>query len=1171
MMAEFVHLHLHSEFSLLDGLGKIDHYVQRALEYGMPAAALTDHGVLYGALDWYKACRKAGLKPIIGVEAYYTPTSIRQRDKHQNHLLLLVENETGYHNLLRLASIAATDGFYYKPRVDRELLAHYHEGLIALTACLGGEVPGHLMAGNEAAARVALGQLVDIFGRERLFLELMDHGLSEQHGVNEGLLRLQRQFALPLVATNDVHYVDRGDAHAQDVLVCIQTGVSVHDEKRLKMSSNELFFKSPAEMAERFAAYPEALTNTLRIAEMCDLRLEPQGFHLPRFPVPAGHSEASYLAEICRQGCRERYGNPSPLVLERLDYELSVINQMGFVAYFLVVWDFVRFARERGILVGPGRGSAAGSLVAYVLGITGLDPLKHNLIFERFLNLGRKEMPDIDLDFQDDRRDEVIRYVTEKYGDDRVAQIITFGTLAAKAAVRDVGRALGMSFNDVDRVARLVPSGPSVSLDEALRVPELAALYAGDGQVRELIETARKLEGVARHASTHAAGVVITPEPLHQYVPIQRTGKSDDITTQYHMNLLAEIGLLKMDFLGLSTLTVIGRACAFARQRHGVTLTPETIPLDDAASYEIFQRGETLAIFQLEGGMATRMTTDVRPTGFDDVVALMALVRPGPMELAPVFCNRKHGREAITYLHPALEPLLRSTYGVILYQEQVMQIANELAGYSLTDADKLRKAMGKKLPEEMAKERSRFVEGCVAKSQSGQLTPPMSPELAGQLFDLIERFAGYGFNRSHSAAYAVIGVQTAYLKRHYPAEFMAAVLTTEMGNSDKTVGAVAECRRLGIPVRLPDVNESQLGFTVHGDADGRPFIRYGLGGIKNVGEGVVQAIIAARQREPAGRFTSLDRLCCAVEAGQLNKRVLDSLIKSGATDGLGPRLALLEAIDRALAIAATIQKAARSGQLGLFGGLGESAEPDGLDTSLRLTLPETAPLPERQRLAWEKELLGIYLSAHPLARLRGPSDAGHLGLLELTPELAGQTLRLTVLVTGVRRLQTKRNQTMAVATIEDLQAEAELVLFPECFERHAELIVEDAIIGVSAKVDRRGDQLQLIAETVEAVDLEARPSVGPRQRLRVTLPSSANLAADIDLMHHIRDLLWEHPGEARLQLHVPVAGGQRTLEPINRGVEPDERLLAELRRLLGQANVSLESEQPASALPLAGD
>ena len=1154
-MAEFVHLHLHSDYSLLDGLGKIEQYVARAVEYGMPAAALTDHGVLYGALDWYKACRKAGIKPIIGIEAYYTPTGVQTRDKHQSHLLLLARNEAGYRNLLCLASRASLEGFYYKPRVDREMLADHHDGIVALTACLGGEVPGHLLAGAEAEARTALGQLCDIFGRDHVFIELMDHGLGEQATVNEGLLRLQRQFDLPLVATNDVHYVDQGDAHAQDVLICIQTGTTIHDNKRLKIASDQLYFKRPEEMAGPFAAYPEALTNTLRVAEMCDLVLEHRGYHLPAFPVPEGYTQESYLEHLCRQGCVERYGAITAEVETRLSYELSIIGQMGFVPYFLIVSDFVRFARQRGILVGPGRGSAAGSLVAYSLGITGLDPLKHHLIFERFLNLGRREMPDIDLDFQDDRRDEVIRYATEKYGADRVAQIVTFGTLAAKAAVRDVGRALGLPLSEVDRVARLVPSGPNVSLDEALKVPELQGLYAADGAVRELIDTARKLEGVARHASTHAAGVVISRDPLTQHVPVQRAGKNgNDVTTQYHMNLMEEIGLLKIDFLGLSTLTIVGRACENVRRTRDIQLTPATIPLDDPATYEVFQKGETLAIFQLESGMATRMTLDIKPAGFDDVVALMALVRPGPMELAPTYIARRHGREPISYLHPALAPILEQTYGVILYQEQVMQIANQLAGYSLTDADKLRKAMGKKLPEEMAKERSAFVAGCVAKSAAGELTPPMPAEQAGQLFDLIEAFAGYGFNLSHSAAYAVIGVQTAYLKRHFPAEFMAAVLTTEMGNTDKIVGAVAECRRLGIEVRLPDINESDWAFTVHAEADSRQFIRYGLGAVKNVGEGVVQAILTARAAQPGGRFASLDQLCAAVDSGQLNKRVLESLVRCGACDGLGPRGALLEAVDRAMAAGQAAQRAARSGQLGLFGEAEATPE-------LGLALPDTPPLPARTMLGWEKELLGIYVSAHPLADVQRRAGQRSISLARVTADMAGQNVRLVVLIKSVRRLLTKKGQTMAVAAVEDADGEAELVLFPACLERCGEHLIEDAIVAVEAKVDVRNEQVQLLADSVEPY-VEAERAV-PRARLHVAFAATGELQRDIDAMHAVRELLMGHAGEAELWLHVPTSRGEVVLRAAG-GVEPSPVLRDALADVLGADRV-WEEEVPSAA------
>ena len=1146
-MADFVHLHLHSEFSLLDGLGKIDQYVARAVEYGMPAAALTDHGVLYGALDWHNACRRAGVKPIVGVEAYYAPNGVEARDKHQHHLLLLAENETGYRNLLWLASMASLKGFYYRPRVDKEMLAGHHEGIVALTACLGGEVPSHLMAGEEARARESLGQLRDIFGRDHVFIELMDHGMHEQASVNEGLLRLQRQFDLPLVATNDVHYVDQGDAYAQDVLVCIQTGVTVQDEKRLKMASDQLYFKRPEEMLALFSGHPEAVRNTLRVAEMCDLRLDHQGYHLPHFPVPEGFTQESYLEHVCRAGCLQRYGCLTEEVERRLVYELSVIGQMGFASYFLVVWDFVRFARERGILVGPGRGSAAGSLVVYSLGITGLDPLKHHLIFERFLNPSRVTMPDIDLDFQDDRRGEVIEYVTRKYGEDRVAQIITFGTLAAKAAVRDVGRALGMPLNDVDRVARLVPTGPNVSLEEALKVPELQSLYAGDATVRDLIDLARKLEGVSRHASTHAAGVVISRDPLVQHVPVQRAGKTgNEVTTQYHMGLLEEIGLLKMDFLGLSTLSIIGRACAYARQTHGIELLPESIPLDDEATYEIFRRGETLAIFQLEGGMATRMTVDVAPTGFDDVVALMALVRPGPMELAPVYIARKHGREPIEYMHPAMEPILSETFGVPLYQEQVMQIAKDLAGYSMADADKLRKAMGKKLPEEMAKQRSGFIEGC-ARNDIGV-------ELATRIFEMIEAFAGYGFPKAHSAAYAVIGVQTAYLKRHYPAEFMAAVLTTETGNTDKIISAVAECRRMGIPVRPPSVNESDLAFTVHIRAGGVTEIRYGLGAIKNVGEGVIQAILAARAEQPDRCFTSLDHLCSVVEAGQLNRRVLESLIKAGACDCIGPRAALLEALDKAMAMGQAAQRASKVGQLGLFGAA--EAAP-----TLGLALPDVPPLPERLLLTWEKECLGIYVSAHPLTNHHRPPDA--VSLARVTAEQAGQRVRVLAMVTGVRRLLTKKNQTMAIVTIEDQDTSAELILFPESHDRYGDLLDGDAVLDVLAKVELRNEQVQLVAERVAPAAEVADES--ERRRLHIRLPRTASVERDIEIMHAVSDLLRAHEGDASVWLHVPAGSGERVLVPVNRGVEVNDILLAELRRLLDHASVWLETVSATDA------
>ena len=791
-MAEFAHLHLHTEYSLLDGMGRTAEYVSRAKELGLQHLAVTDHGVMYGAMEWYHGASEAGLHPIIGIEAYLAEGSARARERKSYHLLLLAENEVGYRNLLRLSTLSQLEGYYYRPRIDLEMLQAHGQGLIATSACLGGPVANNYLNDRPEAARQYAGKLAEIFGPDRFFIELQDHGLAEQRRVNGDLLELAQSLSLPLVATNDVHYCRQEDAPAQDLLVCIQTNTTLNDAKRLKSETDQLFLKSPEEMARLFADVPEAISNTVRIAEMCSLNLEFRGYHLPEFPVPQGHTPESYLETLCREGVQRRYGHVSGAVEERLMYELGIIHRMGFANYFLVVWDFIRFAREKGILVGPGRGSSAGSIVTYSLGITALDPLKHDLIFERFLNPSRISMPDIDIDFADDRRGEVIEYVVDKYGSDRVAQIVTFGTLAAKAAVRDVGRAMGRSFNETDRVAKLIPVGPGITIESAMaKVPELQALYDGDPAVQELIDAARKVEGISRHASTHAAGVVISRDPLVEHVPLQRAGgKSEgDVTTQFPMAQLEEIGLLKMDFLGLRTLTVLGKAVGLL-QASGHDISLESIPLEDEAALALLCRGETTGVFQLEGGTTTRMTVDVAPNNFDDLVALMALIRPGPMAMAPDYIERKHGRTEIEYIHPEVEPILRETYGVALYQEQVIRIANVLAGFSMAEGDGLRKAMGKKLPEQMAKYRDRFVSGCQERG--------IEKRLAGDIFAMIERFAGYGFPKAHSAAYAVIAAQTAYLKARYPVQFMAALLTSELGTTDRIVALLAECRRAGI-------------------------------------------------------------------------------------------------------------------------------------------------------------------------------------------------------------------------------------------------------------------------------------------------------------------------------------------------------------------------------------
>ena len=1150
-MNEFAHLHLHTEFSLLDGMGRIDQYVTRVQELGMKHMAVTDHGVMYAALDWYQAGTAAGLHPIIGMEAYLAERPIAKRERKSYHLLLLAENDKGYRNLLKLASIASLDGFYYRPRIDMELLQTYSEGIIATSACLGGPVANNFLHHKPDRARQYAGELSEIFGKDRFYIELQDHGLKEQIQVNRDLIPLAKEFNLPLVATNDVHYCSEHDASAQDVLVCVQTNTTIQDPKRLRTDSDQFFLKGPDEMARLFVDTPEAISNTIRIAEMCNVDLGFKGYQIPEFDVPDGFSPDEYLRRLCEQGAVERYGTLNGAVGERLDYELGVIQAMGFTNYFLVTWDFVNFAKSNGILVGPGRGSSAGSIVIYCLNITGLDPLKYDLIFERFLNPSRISMPDIDIDFADDRRSEVIDYVVGKYGADRVAQIVTFGTLKAKAAVRDVGRAMGLSFADTDRVARLIPIEPDMTIEKALNsVPELTRLVDKESQLNDLVETAKKVEGLARHSSTHAAGVVISRDPLVEHVPLQRAGgKSEgEITTQYPMKQLEGIGLLKMDFLGLKTLTVIGKAIDLIRVA-GNDITVDDIPLDDPLAMSCLCRGETAGVFQLEGGMTTRMTTDIAPAAFEDIVALSALIRPGPMKMAPDFIARRHGRATTEYMHPLMEPILRETHGVPLYQEQVMQIANVLAGFSMAESDGLRSAMGKKSKVEMAKYRTRFVDGCVANDTE--------KKLARDIFDMIEKFAGYGFPKAHSAAYGVITAQTAYLKANYPVQFMAALMSTEMGATDKTVFNVVECRRAGIPLLAPDVNRSHLDFSVE-EIDGGSAIRFGLGAVKNVGHGAVESILQSRANIPGNEFASLEAFCDAVDWTAVGKRAAESLAKAGALDVFSERAAALDSLESLIGAAQNRQRAAARGQMDLFGG-GTDAAP--ARSSVTLT---TSPAAERkQLLAWEKELLGLYLSSHPLMdwTALGPPD-GYAQLAEVAAKTPGSRIRFVGMVAGVRRITTRNDRTMAVIEVEDLTGSIEVVVFPDSYEQHASVISEDAILDFQAKVDERGEKRQLILEHASAELPNPRSSQSPLPVVVVVLPSSSELWRDINTMQTIDDLLKLHHGQHPVEFHIAMGADVMQLRSRSRRVEWSEALEMDLVELLGGSAAFLQSAEP---------
>jgi len=1053
----FVHLHVHSEYSLLDGAACIKKAVARAVEMEMPALAITDHGVMHGVVDFYKSCKNAGIKPILGCEIYVAPRTMSDRtpkiDDNLNHLVLLAENEEGYRNLLNIVSMGFTKGFYYRPRVDKETLASCSRGLIALSGCIAGEVAAKVLSGDNEKARQAAGEYRDIFGPENFFLELMDHGFSEQRTANRELLKIHEEMGIPLVVTNDVHYVRREDAGSQDVLLAIQTGRSVDDPGRMKFQSEELYLKSPGEMKLLFGEYPQALQNTLEIAERCNVEMEFGKYLLPHYEVPEGYNTETYLIELCYRGAQSIYGDLSGEIRERLEYELGVIKQMGYSAYFLIVWDFIHFARTSGIPVGPGRGSAAGSLVAYSLGITNIDPLKYGLLFERFLNPERISMPDIDIDFCFERRSEVIDYVVQKYGADHVAQIITFGTMAARGAIRDVGRALSMPYGDVDKVAKLVPAELNMTIEKALNdAPELKELYEQKEEIKKLIDTASSLEGMPRHASTHAAGIVITPEPLINYLPLYKASDGP-VTTQFAMGTVEELGLLKMDMLGLRTLTVISDALKAINEITGDVLDLDKITMDDAFTYEMLSRGETAGVFQLESSGMRAILRDLKPEVFEDIIALVALYRPGPLGSGMVedFVKNKHGIKSIKYLNNMLEPILKDTYGVILYQEQVMRISSDLAGFSLGEADMLRRAMGKKKPEIIVGLRSQFITGAVNNG--------INEEIAGQVFDLMEYFAGYGFNKSHSAAYAMVSYQTAYLKANYPLQFMAALLTSVKDNTDKVSAYIEECRRLGIEVLQPDVNESRESFTVAGNK-----IRFGLAAIKNVGLGAVESIIRVREQE--GPFTDYADFCRRLDTKVVNRRVLESLIKCGAFDSLGYRRAqLMAAVDSGLGLAQQSQREREDGQMSLLDFL------DGSRESVSINLPEVGEYPVDEMLVLEKETLGLYISGHPLSQYRGALNMlSTITAVEL-PELPDNSeIVLGGLITGIKKTSTRRGDTMAILTVEDLTGSVEVVVYPRPYIQSRLALRIDEVVVVKGKTRENGEETKIIGDDISTLD-----------------------------------------------------------------------------------------------------
>ena len=1059
---DFVHLHVHSEYSLLDGFSNIKKLVKRAKEMDMPALALTDHGTMFGVIDFYRAATAAGIKPIIGVESYLAARGMKehdaQLDKRSTHILLLAENQTGYLNLLQIASAAQLDGFYYYPRIDHEFLAAHSDGLICTSGCMSAEVPRLIQNGDLEKARKQLDWYYDVFGADRFFLELQSHDIKELESINKNLIDLGRRYDARFVATNDVHYVDKEDARYQDLLLAIQTGCLITDPNRMRMSDSSYYLRTPQEMASLFSNVPDALSNTLLIAERCNIDLSFKGYHLPHFEVPQGYDAESYLRSLCETGLQRRYGAKADdaVVRQRLDYELGIIHQMGFDAYFLIVWDLCQYARRQGIWFNA-RGSAAGSIVAYTLDITMVDPIEHGLIFERFLNPGRISMPDIDLDFRDDRRAEMMEYTARKYGDDKVAQIITFGTLGARAAIRDVGRVMDIPLPEVDRVAKMIPNipGKPVTIEDALEeVTEFKELYKQTPYLRDLIDTARHMEGVVRNAGTHAAGVIITDKPIIEYLPLHRpTGSSADspvkTVTQFEMSILDSLGLLKVDFLGLATLTIMARACDLIRERHGIDFNLDNIPTDDPETYELLGRGETAGVFQVEGSGMRRYLMQMKPKELANVIAMVALFRPGPMDFIPGYIRRMHGEEDVEYRHPALEPIFEETYGYPVYQEQLMFAAMNLAGYTASEADGLRKAIAKKQKEKLQMHRQKFI--------AGSMKNGISEETAKAIFDDWEEFARYGFNKSHAVDYGVIAVQTGYLKTHYPVEYMTALLSTNKNDTAKVALYVADCRRMGISVEPPDINASEWDFSIEDCSDGTSGIRFGLGAVKNVGQGPVEAILAARDGKP---FASLNDFARRVDLRQVGKRALESMTRVGALDIFGPRTALLEALDRIMAVSASHFRAADVGQMTLFGAHTGVIE--------EITLPAAmSEVSRREILNWERELIGLYVSDHPLSPVMDVlTEAVTHFSGQLSEVDSNERVRVAGIITRIRHHQSKAGKPMAFATIEDLQGTIELVIFPRTWNRVSELVDYDKIVMVDGRVDADGAEPKILVDNI---------------------------------------------------------------------------------------------------------
>jgi len=1152
--SQFVHLHVHTQFSLLDGANQIDPLIQQIKSFGQPAVAITDHGNMFGAIEFYRKAKELGVKPIIGCEAYMAPGSRLNKDSSQlahhdyYHLILLARNLTGYQNLIKLVSKAYLEGFYYKPRMDKDIINEHHEGLIALSGCLSGEIPYLIGQKDMDRAAAVAGEFQEIFGKDHFYLEVQANGLDHQRTANAGLIEIHKKLGIPLAGTNDCHYLKKEDFRPHDLMLCLQTGKTISDPNRLKFDTDQLYVKSTEEIDSAFVEFPGAVSNTCKIADHCDLELALNKTYLPQYRIPEGFQDReTYLEHLTLDGLTARMKErpstiPAATYELRLREELMVICSMGFAGYFLIVWDIIRFARSRGIPVGPGRGSAAGSLVAYALRITDLDPLVYTLLFERFLNPERVSLPDIDMDFCMDRRGEVINYVVEKYGSDHVAQIITFGTLGAKAAIRDVGRVLEMPYADADKVAKLVPNQLNITLQHALDTePRLRDLVDTDAKVKELMSIAQSLEGLARHASTHAAGIVISDEPLTNHVPLYR-GTNDEIVTQYSMGDVEKIGLVKFDFLGLKTLTMIRRAEMLINDSrpNEPPLAVDRLPFDDQKTFALLASGKTTGLFQLESSGMRDLLTGLKPDRFEDIIAIIALYRPGPMDLIPDFIKRKQGKIPIVYETPELEPILKDTYGVIVYQEQVMAIANKVAGFSLGQADILRRAMGKKKPEEMEKLRVKFLEG----AKKNKITE----RKAEKLYELIQKFAGYGFNKSHAAAYAVVCYHTAYLKTHYPTEFMASLMTTDMGNTDKIMGYFTECRDLGIKVLGPDVNESQKNFAV---VDGA--IRFGLAAIKNVGEGAVESVIDIRRE--GGPFTSFFDFCRRVDLRKVNKRMLEGLIKAGAFDSTGAkRSQLMTVLDQAVEDGATAQRERDLGQITIF-----AASPTGEGSLGYAALPPLPDMPEwdqAQRLKYERDLTGFYITAHPLTRyettIKALSTTTTSGLAEMSD---GKEVKLCGIVTTVKTMLTKKGDRMAYLTLEDLQGTVEVIAFPDLYRAAGPLIAPERVVRLTGTIDRgdkgtklRGSKIEPLAETQARTVKRVLIRLSDRPETKDQLP-------------RLREVLLRHPGATSVALTVLLNSSlEADTAPLpNVTVTANEHFVADVEEVLGKGALFLLS------------